>query len=457
MPKQSLTVELLAKDAPKDTKEAQYYLDKKLLKVFLGEKKKLSLAKIRRTLSDVNWKDITEENVEIKASGFNSEESEAAYEMIALKSWLFDKYKSKASARAKQIKKITLKNSKTKISKERDKLIEAIKYCRDVVSSNASEINAGEMERLAKAIAKKSSNIKVKVIDAKAAKQLGMGCLLAVGAESIANSEKDFHPRLVVMEFTPNKKASEHIALVGKGITFDTGGLCLKPTQYMLDMKSDMAGAATVLSIFKAIADIGASKFNKKITGVMALTENAFGASSYKPGDVLKAMNGKTVEVVDTDAEGRLALADALSYVSEKVNPDKIIDLATLTGSIVATLGEIAAGAMSSDDDFCNELQKSFSEEGENIWQMPLYPEYKKIINSPIADMKHCNTRPDALVAGLFLKEFVGDIKQSKETKQIPWVHLDIAGVGFIENDGLWAYKGATGFGVKGIINYLKS
>ena len=235
---------------------------------------------------------------------------------------------------------------------------------------------------------------------------------------------------------------------MGKGITYDTGGLCLKPTKYMLDMKSDMAGSATVLSVMKVLSKLAAKVgSNIKVTGIMALTENAFGASSYKPGDVLTAMNGKTIQVVDTDAEGRLALADALSYAST-LKPDTIIDLATLTGSIVATLGEIAAGAMG-DEDLFEEVNKAFEKEGEKIWRMPLYDYYKDSLKSEIADIKHCNTRPDALCAGIFLKEFVAE--------DIDWLHLDIAGLGFIEEDGLWAYKGATGFAVKSLVRYILS
>ena len=223
------------------------------------------------------------------------------------------------------------------------------------------------------------------------------------------------------------EKVVNHIALVGKGITFDTGGLCLRATNYMLDMKSDMAGSATVTCYFP-LTHLPNSfvKNGTKVTGVLALAENGFGASSYKPpGDVLTAMNGTSVEVVDTDAEGRLALADALCYASSQ-KPDQIIDLATLTGSVVASLGEAAAGAMTNDEELLATLKASFDNEGENIWQMPLFDEYKDIIKSEIADLcAHCNTRPDASVAGIFLKEFVGD----KSGKQIPWVHLDIAGM----------------------------
>jgi leucyl aminopeptidase len=219
----------------------------------------------------------------------------------------------------------------------------------------------------------------------------------------------------------------------------------------MLDMKSDMTGSAVVLSVFKALSLLSEKiRPNIKITGILALAENAFGGSSYKPGDVLRAMNGKTVQVVDTDAEGRLVLADALSYTSALVvPPTQIIDLATLTGSMVSTLGEIAAGAMGNSDELFNRVSAAFGLEGEKLWQMPIFDYYKDSLKSDIADIKHCNTRPDALCAGAFLREFIPE--------KTNWLHLDIAGVGFLEADGLWAYKGASGFGVKGLMRFLLS
>ena len=464
-----LRVELLLKDEPganediglneRKTSKTQYFLDEKLLRLYLGPKKDLRVQKVREIVSSVDWKNISETDVELVLGDLQDARTiEAIYEMIVLKSFIFDKYKSDSGDRQVQVKRVSFKPAKPKDFDNgyRSKVLDAIKFCRDIVSSNASTINPGQMQKFAESLAKENKAIKVKTIDAVQAKKLGMECLLAVGAESLKNSSPSFHPRLVEITYTGPKysakaKKRKHISLVGKGITYDTGGLCLKPNNYMLDMKSDMAGAATVLSTFSAITNL--SNYlpdDIKVTGVMALAENAFGASSYKPGDVLRAMNGTTVQVVDTDAEGRLALADALSYVSElKDKPQYCIDLATLTGSIVATLGEIAAGAMTNDDDFKDKVIKAFDKEGEKLWHMPLFSEYEAILKSPIADIKHCNTRPDALCAGIFLKGFVD--------KSIKWVHLDIAGVGFIENDGLWAYQGATGFGIKGLMSLLKS
>ena len=499
-----LLVKIAAKEKPvkeisKD-KPFLIYPDKALLEIYLPNLKTISDSELRKAISELPWKDLEYSELDLDISNLNTVQQEIVYEMIFLKSYFFDNYKTKN----KKIKLKTIHGSKGRVAKRtssrlrrtndrsvssihedheddenaeigvslhapkaqklnfnlRDKLIDSVLFCRDIVSANASDINPGSLEILATEIAAKCPQIKLKTVSATEAKKLGMECLLAVGKESLINSGKEFHPRLLVLEFDPGIENAEiedcgqsHLALVGKGITFDTGGLCLKPNQYMLDMKSDMAGAATVLSVFHLISKLSATerkKIKRKITGVMALAENAFGGASYKPGDVLRALNGKTVQVVDTDAEGRLVLADALSYLSKLKNkPTHVVDLATLTGSIVATLGEVAAGAMTNDEEFLNKVQAAFAEEGEKLWHMPMLEEYKKKTDSEIADLAHCSSRPDALIAAQFLSNFI-----PKDSK---WVHLDIAGVGFIEHDGLFAYKGATGFGVRGLYRLLLS
>jgi leucyl aminopeptidase len=500
-----LLVKIAAKEKPvkeifKD-KPFLIYPDKALLEIYLPNLKTITNNELRKAISELPWKDLEYSELDLDISNLNIVQQEIVYEMIFLKSYFFDKYKTKN----KKIKLKAINGSKEqKLNFNlRDKLLDSVLFCRDIVSANASEINPGSLELLATEITAKCPQIKLKIVSALEAKKLGMECLLAVGKESLINSGKEFHPRLLVLEFDPeprknaeiedsgqsylgtahNRTSSRlrstndrsvlrvyedheddenaeiedcgqsHLALVGKGITFDTGGLCLKPNQYMLDMKSDMAGAATVLSVFHLISKLSASqrkKIKHKVTGVMALAENAFGGASYKPGDVLKALNGKKVQVVDTDAEGRLVLADALSYLSKlKIKPTHVVDLATLTGSIVATLGEVAAGAMTNDQEFLGKVQSAFAEEGEKLWHMPMLDEYKKKTDSEIADLAHCSSRPDALIAAQFLSNFI-----PKDSK---WVHLDIAGVGFIENDGLFAYKGATGFGVRGLYKLLMS
>lgn len=459
-----LKVKVIKDKAPKEkgakTKDVQYLLNSRTLKIYANTK---SPDELREKLSSANWKDFAEDKISINTSGFDLEEQELIYDLIRLKNIKFANYQTESKGKGAKPKsiispKVVLASSNKSLKeriKERENICAAVEYCRDLVESNASDVNPLEMQLQAADIAASSKFISSKAINASQAKKLGMGCLTAVGQESIVNSPSEFHPRLVILEYDPGKTADSHIALVGKGITYDTGGLCLKPTNYMLDMKSDMAGSALVISVFKAIAGLGAQapKYIKtKVTGVLALAENGFGGASYKPGDVLRAMNGKTVQVVDTDAEGRLALADALSYVRAKVKADMVFDFATLTGSIVASLGEIAAGAMTNDPSLLKKAQKSFEAEGEKIWEMPLFDEYKVNLKSEIADLAHCRGRPDAQVAGLFLKEFA-----SPENDPCPWVHFDIAGTGYYERDGLFAYKGATGFGVKSIFRFLQT
>lgn len=454
-----LEIELLYKETPEKLKNKSFEFEtSNHLKIYLGSKTDLN--SLRLKVSKAPWKDLEIEEVSIKAPELSPDELLAVYELIKLKSYIFDKYKTNKKLKHQSIKKIDFKLAPkqspvtAKRLKLTDKILDTVFYCRDLVSSNASEVNAGFMEAQARLISSKSEFLKLKVINAKQAKKLGMDCLLAVGAESLKNSSEAFHPRILILEFDPSslftetKKKPEHLAIAAKGISFDTGGLCLKPNDYMLDMKSDMAASAAVLSVFKFLSEIPKNEINPhlKITAALALAENAFGGSSYKPGDVLQAMNGKTVEVVDTDAEGRLVLADALSYLS-KLKPNKIIDLATLTGSVVSALGEIAAGAMTNNDEFYFQFSSAMNEVGDKIWSLPIWEDYKKLLDSDIADIKHCSSRPDAILAAIFLKEFIPE--------NTPWVHVDMAGTGFQEREGIFSYEGASGYPVRGLINFI--
>jgi leucyl aminopeptidase len=457
-----LEIELLYKEAPERLKNKAFEFENpNHLKIYLGSEKNLDINSLRLKVSKAPWKDLETEEACIKAPELNPDQLLAVYELIRLKSNIFDKYKTNKNLKHQSIKKIDFKLApkQTPIGANRlkltDKILDAVFYCRDLVSSNASELNPAFIESEAKNISLKSDLIKLKVIDSKQAKKLGMDCLLAVGAESLKNSPKEFHPRILVLEFDPSslvtethKKKLENLAIAAKGISFDTGGLCLKPNEYMLDMKSDMAASAAVLSVFKFLSEIPKNQINPhlKITAALALAENAFGGASYKPGDVLRAMNGKTVEVVDTDAEGRLVLADALSYLS-KLKPSKILDLATLTGSVVSSLGEAASGGMTNNEEFFKDFKEKMDEVGDKLWQLPIWEDYKKLLDSEIADIKHCSSRPDAILAAIFLKEFIPETT--------PWIHVDMAGTGFQEREGVFSYEGASGYPVRGLINFI--
>ncbi len=269
-------------------------------------------------------------------------------------------------------------------------------------------------------------------------KEKGMGGILAVSAGS-SNT-----PRLIHMTYSPaGAGKSREIAIVGKGITFDSGGLCLKTAEGMKAMKMDMSGAAAVVGIMKAIAEL---KPAITVHGIVAAAENMTGPSAYKPDDIVRAMNGKTIEIVNTDAEGRVVLADALSYAVE-IGAGEIIDLATLTGSCVVALGIHTAGIMGNNAKIVRDIQRSSSLTGESVWELPLSADMRKDIESDFADIKNTGNRwGGAITAALFLEHFVSGT---------PWAHIDIAGPAYLEKGNDWYPKGGTGFGVRTLVNYI--
>ncbi|MGE5196112.1 MAG: leucyl aminopeptidase family protein, partial [Anaerolineae bacterium] len=267
-----------------------------------------------------------------------------------------------------------------------------------------------------------------------------MGLILAV------NRGSNREPVLIILEYLGDEKSKERTAVIGKGITYDTGGLNIKPTGSMETMKSDMAGAAAVLGLIKAAIATG---LKANIIGVIASTENAVGPLSYKPGDVYTSFSGKTVEISNTDAEGRLVLADAISYTQERLKPTRLIDLATLTGGILIALGEEAAGLFSNDDHLASELLAAGENTYERLWRFPLFNEYKEAVKSSIADLKNSGGRKaSSITAAMFLQCFV---------KNIPWAHLDIAGTAYLTDARLYHPTPATGYGVRLLIDFFES
>jgi len=269
-------------------------------------------------------------------------------------------------------------------------------------------------------------------------RQLGMGALLGVAQGS------GEEPRFVVLEHNPDDSVEAPVVLVGKGITFDSGGISLKQRDNMEKMKGDMAGAATVLGAIQAIAELGVPR---RVVALMPATENLPSGTAYKPGDVVTAITGQTVEVINTDAEGRLVLADALGY-AQRYKPQAIIDLATLTGACVVALGTVGAGLFSNDDALAARLEGASQATAEKVWRLPLWKEYGEQIKSEVADMKNTGGRPaGAITAATLLSRFVGES---------PWAHLDIAGVSGAEKDSPYQPKGATGFGVRLLVHLLR-
>jgi len=312
-------------------------------------------------------------------------------------------------------------------------------FARDLVNTPASDMIPKDMVLAAESIAKGKSNIKLRVFNQDRLEKMKAGGILGVAKGS------QHEPYLVHLTYTPTAPTKKSIAFVGKGVTFDSGGLSLKPAQYMTDMKCDMAGAASVLGLFSVIADLAPKTV---VHGVFAAVENMPSGTAICPGDVIQMMNKKTVEVLNTDAEGRLILADSLVY-TQKQKPDLIIDLATLTGACVVALGEEYTGVMSNNPELSNKILVAAAASGEKMWELPLEKNYKKLIKSNIADIKNIGGKyGGTLTAGLFLEEFI---------KDVPWAHLDIAGPAFAEtNVNAYNCKGATGHGVRTLIEFLR-
>ena len=296
---------------------------------------------------------------------------------------------------------------------------------------------APALVRVCRRIAREG-RLRMRVYNRQALERLGANALLAVGQGSAAP------PALVTLTYRPVRRARKVIALVGKGITFDSGGLSIKPSEGMVTMKCDMSGAAAVIAVMSALR-IAAPAV--EVRAYLPLAENMLNGAATRPGDIVKALNGKTIEILNTDAEGRLILADALSLaVREK--PDQIIDVATLTGACVVALGDQYAGLFSSSDEIIAALQSAADEAGERMWRMPLAEEYRTLIKSAVADLKNTAGRNGgAITAALFLQEFVGDV---------PWAHLDIAGPAFGDKDAGATTPGGSGFAVRTLLRYLR-
>ena len=356
---------------------------------------------------------------------------------LKLKSYTFNVYKSA------KLKKIFIINILSQKKIEKSKLIKfeaietGINFARDLVSEPPNVLNPKEyVNRLLKL---KKIGIKVTVYNETKLKQLGMNSLLGVGRGSVNESF------LVTLEWYGNKKnKTSPLSFVGKGVCFDTGGISLKPAKFMEEMKYDMAGSAVVAGLTKSLA-IRKAKVN--VIGVVGLVENMPGGNAQRPGDIVKAYNGKTIEVLNTDAEGRLVLADALSFTEKKFKPKFIIDLATLTGAIIVALGEEYAGLFSNNDELSKKLYDAGEKVNEKVWRLPLHKNYDKLMDSTIADIQNINYSGGAgsITAAQFLQRFID---------KTPWAHLDIAGMAFSKKAANLNPGGATGFGVR-LLNQL--
>ena len=356
---------------------------------------------------------------------------------LKLKSYKFEKYKTK-----KNKKNITLNLTGRNIPTKKDQIkCKAIEdgtfYTRDLVSEPGNVLHPDEYAKRINSL--KKFGLKINIFDEKKLKKLGMNTLLGVGQGSIRGSY------LVTMEWNGLRDKSKPLAFVGKGVCFDTGGISLKPAKFMEDMTYDMAGSAVVVGLMKSLA-LRKAKINA--VGVVGLVENMPGGNAQRPGDIVKSYSGKTVEILNTDAEGRLVLADALTYTEEKYKPKFIVDLATLTGAIIVSLGSEYAGLFSNDDNLSKQLINSGEQVEEKVWRMPLNKNFDKLIDSKNADMQNINYVGGAgsTTAAQFLQRFI--------LNKTPWAHLDIAGMAFSKYGGALNSGGATGYGVR-LLNKL--
>jgi leucyl aminopeptidase len=358
----------------------------------------------------------------------------ANYKFVAYQS------KGKEASFIKEINFINLVASDKlkKVITEMEIVGQAINYTRDLVNHPANKITPQYFADEAMELGKNHKNLKVKVLSQTEMIKIGMGGLLGVSAGS------QHKPQFIVMEYLNGKKGAKPKVFVGKTITFDSGGISLKPGDNMDEMKMDMAGGGAVLGAIKAICELG---LKVNVVGLIPACENMPSGNAYKPGDILMAANHKTIEVLNTDAEGRIILADALSY-ADKYKPEYVVDLATLTGAVMVGLGTFRAGLFGNNQPLINKIDKLGTELDDLVWPMPLDEEYSDLIKSKIADIRNISTTRygGSITAAAFLKEFVS----------YPWVHLDIAGVAWSDNSKSWLNHGSTGFGVQLIIELSK-
>jgi leucyl aminopeptidase len=374
----------------------------------------------------------------IDLTGLDYDADAAAKVALAamLRSWRYDRYHTKLKDKQKPtLKSVTIvagaEGAEDRWKNRWEPVAEGIDLTRSLVTEPANIIYPESFVDRCRDLSK--LGIEIDVLDGKQMKELGMGALLGVAQGSVRE------PRLLVLRWNGGEEGVAPTAFVGKGVTFDTGGISIKPAAGMESMKWDMGGAGAVAGAMKAIA---LRKAKANVIGVCGLVENMPGGNAQRPGDVVTTMSGQTVEVINTDAEGRLVLADAVEYVQRKYKPPVIIDLATLTGAILISLGHEYAGLFTPDDGLAADLLKAAGESGDKLWRMPLGEPFDRLLDSPIADMKNVGPREGgSITAAQFIKRFVDD--------GVKWAHLDIAGMAWSDKAATTFDKGATGFGVR--------
>lgn len=424
---------------------------KRIALVGLGKQKDFNLEKLRAAFASV-MRHLRNMNVKEAATSINlnlvpgkkEQIVEAAVEGALLGLYQYTPYKTVDREELKDMDELNIIADAKDYSlidaavKKARIIADAVYLVRDMVSAPSNEMTPSIMAQKAREIAKRKNMI-CKVLDKEKMKELGMNALLAVASGSMEE------PKFIILEYAGGRKKSAPVVLVGKGLTFDSGGISIKPSDKMDEMKTDMSGGAAVMGAIMAAADL---QIPLNVVALIPASENMPSGSAFKPGDILKSYSGKTIEILSTDAEGRLLLADALTYASE-FKPDAVIDVATLTGACVVALGDDVSGMLGTDEKLKREIEKASKSTGELVWELPLWEHYHELIKSDIADYKNAGNRAaGTITAAAFLSKFTGDY---------PWVHLDIAGPARVDKDKPYIPKGASGVPVRLLVEFMRN
>jgi leucyl aminopeptidase len=420
---------------------------KRALLLGMGDKKNLDPEKTRNLTGKVvnKAKELgISEFVLIPFKNMDKEHLSAMVEGVKLSDYSFNNYKRDEDRNDLNQVRIYIRNdmkNNQKIIRDSVVVSDAVIFTRNISNLPPNDCSPKDLATLSKKLSE-NQKVKVRVIEKEEMKSYGFEGILAVGKGSASS------PKLIVLEYS-GKTKNRPIVVVGKAVTFDTGGISIKPSEKMEEMKFDKCGGCNVLGIIKAVSDLG---LDTSVIGIIPAVENMPSGSSYRPGDIIKMYNRKTVEVVNTDAEGRIILGDALSFAVKTFAPKAIIDMATLTGAAIIALGTNVAALVGNNDDLVTKILEYSNQTGEKIWQLPLFEEYKEQLKSSNADMKNIGGRPaGAITAAAFLSSFV---------EETPWVHLDIAGTAWTQDgtkEKSYNPKGATGFGIRTIVKYISS
>ena len=426
---------------------------KRVVVVGLGKKKSLTIERVRQAVGGGIRKAMARraESVALVLVGAGGGEldvakvAQAIAEAVRLASYEYDVWKKKDEDAKKLTEVVIVEKQAGRMRRATQGMelgvlmAEGSLHARELVNEPGQTMRPRHLKEDAERIASLSKRVTVTVYDKEEARKMGMEAFLAVAQGS------DEDPYFIHLRYTPKKATNKSIALVGKGITYDSGGLSLKPSNAMRTMKMDMGGAAAVLGVFSVIEQMAPTM---EVHGIMATCENMPSGKAYRPGDIVRSKNGLSIEIDNTDAEGRVTLADSLTYAVE-LKPNAIIDMATLTGACMVALGEEIVGVMANDKKLAQKVMDASEESGEAMWELPLYEGYNKLIESQVADVKNVGSQwGGALTAGLFLQKFV---------EKIPWVHLDIAGPAYAERDYLsYVPQGGSGVPVRTILAFLR-